>query len=216
MVFLFKPRLGKVFLLLLFSTISLQISLVNCRCGRVCDLAFASFTVWRGSDLTLISQLFDTTIPEIRRFNPQIPDQDTVIADTVINIPFSCDCIGNEYLGHIFNYTVQSGDTYERVLSNYSNLTTVASLQTNNSYPATNIPDNAFLNVIVNCYCGDRDINREYGLFITYPVKVGDTLQSVAAANNLTIDVIRSYNPTDNFNSGNGIIFIPGRGTRCM
>lgn len=216
MVFLFKPRLGKVFLLLLFSTISLQISLVNCRCGRVCDLAFASFIVWRGSDLTLISQLFDTTIPAIRRFNPEIPDQDTVIAGTVINIPFSCDCIRNEYLGHIFNYTVQSEDTYERVSSNYSNLTTIASLQTNNSYPATNIPDNAFLNVIVNCYCGDRNINREYGLFITYPLKVGDTLQTVAAANNLTTEVIRSYNPTANFSSGNGIIFIPGRGTRCM
>ncbi|KAI5683281.1 hypothetical protein M9H77_04509 [Catharanthus roseus] len=212
MVSSFKFRLRNLFSLFILLSISIQVSVVNCKCGRTCDLAFASFTVWRGSDLTLISDFFDTTFADLRRFNPEIPDQNTVLAGSIINIPFTCDCIRDEFLGHIFNYTVRSGDTYGGVALKYSNLTTAAALQTNNSYPATNIPNTGFLNVTVNCFCGDTAINKEYGLFITYPIKAGDTLRSVASAYNLTTDVISSYNPTANFSAGNGLLFIPGRG----
>lgn len=91
-------------------------------------------------------------------------------------------------------------------------MTNTAWLQKFNSYPATNIPDTGVLNVTVNCSCGNTAISKDYGLFVTWPIRVGDTYESVASANNLTADVVRRYNPTANFSAGSGLLFIPGRG----
>ncbi|KAI3473521.1 hypothetical protein Pfo_031412 [Paulownia fortunei] len=183
-------------------------------CSRGCDLALASYYVWQGSNLTFISQMTQTPIPRILSYNPQIPNQDSVLADTRINVPFSCQCLsGDEFLGHLFNYTTSPGVTYDLIAGTYySNLTTAQLLQSYNSYPAWNIPDTGVaLNVPVNCSCGDRDVSTDYGLFVTYPLRVGDSLETVAAASNLSTDLVRRYNPTANFSSGSGLVFIPGR-----
>ncbi|KAK9285608.1 hypothetical protein L1049_024803 [Liquidambar formosana] len=42
-------------------------------------------------------------------YNPQIPNADTVTNDTRINIPFSCDCINGDFLGHVFAYARLAG-----------------------------------------------------------------------------------------------------------
>ena len=64
----------------------------------------------------------------------------------------------------------------------------------------------------MNCSCGNKAISKDYGLFITWPIEVGDTLESVAAANNLSADLISRYNPTANFTAGSGLLFIPAKG----
>lgn len=51
------------------------------------------------------------------------------------------------------------------------------------------------LNVTVNCSCGDKTVSPDYGLFVTYPLRIGESLESVAAANNLSVDLVRRYNP---------------------
>lgn len=182
------------------------------RCGSTCDLAFGSYYVWQGSTLTTISQVTQTPIQNILNYNPQIPNQDTVLADTRINIPFSCGCIQNEFLGHVFTYDVNTGDTYGTIAGTfYANLTTIQSLEQFNSYPANFIPDTATLNVTVNCSCGDKDVSEDYGLFVTYPLRPGENLQSVATANNLTSDLVSRYNPRVNFSAGSGLVFIPGK-----
>ncbi|KAK6142427.1 hypothetical protein DH2020_022775 [Rehmannia glutinosa] len=184
------------------------------QCSRGCDLALASYYVWRESNLTFISQVTQTPIPRILSFNPQIPNQDSVEADTRVNVPFSCDCLEDgAFLGHVFSYTTSPGVTYDLVAGTYyANLTTVDWLQRFNSYPAWNIPDTgAVLNVTVNCSCGDPDVSRDYGLFVTYPLRVGENLESVAATSNVSADWVRRYNPTANFSSGSGLLYIPGR-----
>ncbi|KAL3821580.1 hypothetical protein ACJIZ3_007485 [Penstemon smallii] len=194
--------------------IGIFFSVADSTCRRGCDLALASYYVWLGSDLTFISNVTQTPIATILSYNPQIPNQDSVLADSRINVPFPCDCLaGGEFLGHVFTYAVNSGDTYEHVAqTSYANLTTVELLQRFNRYPAYNVPDRgAVLNVTVRCSCGDRDVDRRYGLFVTYPLRVGETLESVAAANNLSVDVVRAFNPTANFSAGSGLLYIPGR-----
>ncbi|KAL0319877.1 UNVERIFIED_CONTAM: Chitin elicitor receptor kinase [Sesamum radiatum] len=185
------------------------------RCRRGCDLAYASYYVWTGSNLTFISDMLQTPIRTILDHNRQIPNQDSVLADTRINVPFTCDCLrGGEFLGHDFTYRASPGDTYDLIAATYySNLTTVDWLHNNNMYPAFNIPDTgAVLNVTVNCSCGDKNVSPDYGLFVTYPLRTGESLESVAAANNLSADLVRRYNPTGNSSSGSGLVFIPGRG----
>lgn len=207
--FLHRSPIGIFSSLLLFLTIASQILPIHCSCSRGCDLALASFYVWQGSNLTLISQLFNTPIPTIRSWNPQIPDQDTVIAGDRLKIPFACDCLNNDFLGHVFSYRVESRDTYD-IISNrtYSNLTSTAWLQRFNSYPANNIPDTGLLNVTVNCSCGEKSVSKDYGLFLTYPIRPQDTLQSVASVNNLSTGVVSRFNPTATFN-GSGLLYLP-------
>ncbi|XP_022867245.1 lysM domain receptor-like kinase 3 isoform X1 [Olea europaea var. sylvestris] len=212
LIFISKQESILGFFLFLIGIIISLFSPAYSRCSSTCDLALGSYYVWQGSNLTFISQITQNSIQNILTYNPQIPNQDTVLADTRINIPFSCDCIRNEFLGHVFSYDVNTGDTYDRVAGTYySNLTTGQSLAQFNSYSPNFIPDTATLNVTVNCSCGDEEVSRDYGLFVTYPLRPGENLISVAAANNLSSDLVRSYNPRVNFSAGSGLVFIPGR-----
>ncbi|XP_059661870.1 lysM domain receptor-like kinase 3 [Cornus florida] len=186
---------------------------VESRCSKGCDLALGSYYVWPLSNLTFISEVSSNQINDILSYNPQIPNQDSIQSDIRINIPFSCNCIGGQFLGHVFQYTVRSGDTYDKVANvYYANLTTTAWLERFNSYDPDHIPDtNARLNVTVNCSCGDSGVSKEYGLFVTYPLRPGESLDSVAAQANLSADLIQSYNRNSNFSSGNGLVYIPGK-----
>uniref|UniRef100_A0A5B7BUP3 non-specific serine/threonine protein kinase n=1 Tax=Davidia involucrata TaxID=16924 RepID=A0A5B7BUP3_DAVIN len=186
---------------------------VESRCSRGCDLALGSYYVWQGSNLTFISSTTSTPINDIASYNSEISSQDFVRADSRINIPFPCGCIDGEFLGHVFVYTVHSGDTYDKVATIYfANLTTTEWLQRFNSYPANRIPDtNASLNVTVNCSCGDSSVSKDYGLFVTYPLRPGESLESIANQANLSTNLLQSYNPNVNFSAGSGLVYIPGR-----
>ncbi|KAF5193002.1 Lysm domain receptor-like kinase [Thalictrum thalictroides] len=199
-----------------FIVVIVLLLLLSCRveskCSKGCANALASYYLWNGSNLTFVSSVLKTSVDEILLYNPQIPDKDRIQAFTRVNVPFSCDCIDKNFLGHVFNYDVRSGNTYDRVASLiYSNLTTVDWLQRVNSYPPDNIPDNAQLNVIVNCSCGVESVSKDYGLFITYPLRPGETLDSIAANTSIDRQLIQSYNPNVNFSSGSGLVYIPGK-----
>lgn len=198
--------------ILLFAILS---AAADGRCSRGCDMALASYYMWLDSNFTFVSQVTQVSIPTILTYNPTIPNQDSVQAGARVNVPFTCDCLGDgEFLGHVFTFTTFPGVTYESIADTYySNLTTADWLQRFNTYPASNIPDTGVsLNVTVNCSCGDENVSKDYGLFVTYPLRAGETLESVAAANNLTASVVRSYNPLADFSSGSGLVFIPGKG----
>lgn len=168
--------------------------------------------MWSKSNLSYLNQVTGVSISTILSYNPQISNQDSVIAGTRTNIPFRCDCIGGDFLGHVFTYDVVSGDNYETIAEQYySNLTTVQLLRRFNSYPDFNIPDTGRLNVTVNCSCGDKDVSKDYGLFVTYPLRPGESLESVALASNLSSTLVRSYNPTANFSDGTSVVYIPGK-----
>ncbi|XP_027171830.1 lysM domain receptor-like kinase 3 [Coffea eugenioides] len=213
MLFFIKPRIITALLLFLVVSISLQTCQVNSQCSKGCDLALASYNVWQNLNPTIIAQLFSVPTSTLITWNPvSIPDEDTVLEGTRVNIPFPCDCINGNLLAHVFNCSVSSGDTYDIIASHfYANLTSTTWLRRFNSYPENNIPDTGVLNVTVNCSCGNKAISKDYGLFITWPIEVGDTLESVAAANNLSADLISRYNPTANFTAGSGLLFIPAK-----
>ncbi|XP_039021505.1 lysM domain receptor-like kinase 3 [Hibiscus syriacus] len=203
--------------------ISISLFSVESRCSRGCDLALASYYVWQGANLTFISEVLNSSIvpfstlnfDPILIYNRQVPNKDSVQAFSRLNVPFPCDCINGDFLGHVFTFSVRPGDTYDKIASEYySGLTTVDWLQRFNSYPPTNIPDSGVVNVVVNCSCGDPIISRDYGLFITYPLRQNETLNTVLTQTNLSSDLsslVQSYNPGVNFSSGAGLVYIPGR-----
>ncbi|CAI0550923.1 unnamed protein product [Linum tenue] len=214
---LMNPNLGLGFFVLLSF---LSSSLVNSQCSRGCGLALASYYVWEGTNLTYILQLMNSNIlrdsdfDTLLSYNRQIPNKDSVQQDTRINVPFPCECINGQLLGHVFLYPTVTGDTYDLIAGrNYANLTTVDWLRRFNSYPLNNIPDrNAVVNVTVNCSCGDSSISRGYGLFVTYPLRQGDNLESIARGSNVSAELLQQYNAGVDFSSGRGLVYVPGRG----
>ena len=146
------------------------------KCGKPCDLALASFVVWPGAQLNLVANHFNTTADTIVSYNTdQIPNKDSVQSGITINIPFSCGCLrfgSDEFLGHAFDYDIASGDT-------------------SNPYDPNRIPNAGRISVPVNCSCGDRAVSDEYGLFITYPLKSNDSLQSIVSQHNVTADLLQ-------------------------
>jgi chitin elicitor receptor kinase 1 len=206
--------MGKLFLLVssLFLVVVRFCIRVESSCSGGCD-ALASYYLWPNTNLTFISRMFSTSIPNIRSYNPQITNQDNIVAGTRINVPFSCGCVPDEFPGRQFDYEIRTGDSYQLIAETYySNLTTVEMLINYNTYDPNRIPDvNARVNVTVNCTCGNRDVSRVYGLFVTYPLRPGQTLSAVANEVRLPEQLLRDYNPGSNFSSGSGLVFIPGR-----
>ncbi|XP_042485476.1 chitin elicitor receptor kinase 1-like [Macadamia integrifolia] len=184
------------------------------KCGSSCDLGLASYYLWDGCTLTYIATVTSNTINDILSYNKQtITNKDTVAAGTKVIVPFSpCKCINNEYLAHVFTYQVIKGNTYDYIAKTvYANLTTTKWLQSWNSYPAENIPDTAQLSVAVNCSCGDSSVSKAYGLFVTYPLRPGDNLSSVANEFGVSSSLLQAYNPNTNFDLGSGLVFVPGK-----
>ncbi|CAN4078400.1 unnamed protein product [Withania somnifera] len=182
------------------------------QCSDGCD-ALASFNVWNGTNLTFISRSFSTTIKNILSYNPQITNPDIIQYQSRVNVPFSCSCVNGKIMGHQFGLQVKSSTTYPRILRfYYSNLTTVEKLQESNSYNPNNVPANAIVNVIVECFCGNSHVSKDYGLFITYPLRSNENLDTLANDFNLPKELLKDYNPGANFSRGSGLVFIPGKG----
>ncbi|ESQ47702.1 hypothetical protein EUTSA_v10020310mg [Eutrema salsugineum] len=193
---------------------------VESKCRGSCGLALASYYLENGTTLSVINLNLNSSLAPydqinfgpILRYNSNIKDKDQIEMGTRVLVPFPCSCQEGDFLAHTFTYRVRSGDTYEKVAnSHYANLTTVRSLQTTNTFPATNIPPSAMLNVLVNCSCGDESVSKDYGLFVTYPLRPEDSLSSISSSSGVPEEILQRYNPGVNFRSGNGIVFVPGR-----
>ncbi|MFS7967201.1 putative non-specific serine/threonine protein kinase [Helianthus anomalus] len=131
----------------------------------------------------------------------------------IINMSFRCDCINGDFFGHVFKYDLGLGDTYEKIADvSYTNLTIGDWIQMFNIYDRDRLSDDAIINMPVNCSCGDRSISNDYGLFLTYPLRAGETLDSVSSVANLKYGLIRSYKLDVDFSPGSGMVYIRWRG----
>ena len=162
-----KPEFGICFLVL----ISLCYTVEH---HSVAKVALASYFVLpvSSSDPAPVAKLFEISDLNVIQSHNTL---NVILFQSFLsyNFPFSCDCIGGEFLGHVFHYTTRPNDTYDIVAkTNHANLTMPEWLQKFNSYdPNKTLPSNSTLNVTVNCSCGNSSVSEDYGLFITYPLR---------------------------------------------
>lgn len=192
----------------------------KCKPKNGCHLALASFymnnEINNNVNLTRISELFNQNISEILKYNPNInlSNTNTNITNNLrVHVPFTCQCIHEHFLGHMFTYTMQHGDTYARIAhETYAGLTDEESMaKVNVGLDPNRISDGTIVNVVVNCSCGDAHVSKDYGLFLTYPVVAGEGLAEVAAVNDVPVDLVQKYNPGSDFSAGL-VLFVPARG----
>ncbi|KAL9230399.1 hypothetical protein vseg_005759 [Gypsophila vaccaria] len=188
---------------------------VESKCSKGCDLALASYYITQDDTLDVISSYFHTTSKDVVGYNPVIRNPNNILTDTRINVPFSCDCIDGDFLGHVFSNLIQEGDTYTSVAeTNYANLTTPSWIEKFNDYDATNLPIGGNISVMINCSCGNSSISDDYGLFITYPLIDDESLSSIADEMNVSASLLQKYNPSVDFGAGSGLVYIPGKDKR--
>ncbi|KAJ1428710.1 LysM domain [Sesbania bispinosa] len=206
-----QPNRKPLVLVLMFML--LIINRAQGRCWSGCNLALASYYLWEGTNLTYISKIFGKPISEILKYNPSVKIPDVIQSGTRINVPFSCECLNGEFLGHTFSYLTQHGNTYTIIAKvDFSNLTTEEWVRRVNRYHPNEIPDNVNINVTINCSCGDRHVSKDYGLFLTYPLRPGDDLPRLAAESGVQAELLQRYNPASDFTAGSGIVFVPAKG----
>ncbi|KAL5070844.1 hypothetical protein RYX36_021731 [Vicia faba] len=204
--------------LLLFLFVECAFFKVDSKCVKGCDIALASYYVMPLVDLPTITNFKQSKIVinssnVLNSYNKVlVTNHGNIFSYFRINIPFPCECIGGEFLGHVFEYTTKKGDTYDLIANNYYvSLTSFELLKKFNSYDPNHIPAKAKVNVTVNCSCGNSQISKDYGLFVTYPLRSMDTLEKIANESKLDEGLIQNFNPDVNFSRGSGIVFIPGR-----
>ncbi|XP_058743192.1 lysM domain receptor-like kinase 3 [Vicia villosa] len=205
--------------LLLFLFVECVFYKVESKCVKGCDIALASYYVMPAFKLQNITNFMQSKIVSefnssdvLIRYNRHVvSNRANIFSYFRVNVPFPCDCIGGEFLGHVFEYTSNERDTYDLIANYYyASLTSVELLQKFNSYDPNHIPIKAKVNVTVNCSCGNSQISKDYGLFITYPLRSTDTLEKIANETELDEGLIQNFNPDVNFSKGSGIVFIPG------
>lgn len=125
-----------------------------------------------------------------------------------------------ELLGDIYAqifllvFQVHEDNSYTNISSSiYQNLTQANWIASGPDF----VKAGTYLNVPVNCSCGDPNVNSSYGLFLTYPVVAGwgGNLSGIASNFNSTTDLIKKFNPNivwDN-SQPTQYAFIPVAGT---
>uniref|UniRef100_A0ACD5Y8M9 Uncharacterized protein n=1 Tax=Avena sativa TaxID=4498 RepID=A0ACD5Y8M9_AVESA len=215
------PLLSLPLLFLLLTACTTTAAAAGDGCSKGCDLALGSYYVGSDQNATYIGKLFGLgdNYRLLSPYNPGRPNLDFLDIGDRINVSFSCQCLARPsdpsatFLAGSLSYTVHTGDTYNSIADKYSNLTTADWLAATNTYPPNNIPDIGTVNVTVNCSCGNSKVSGAYGLFLTYPLRDRETLDSVAASHGFSsqeqLDTIRKYNPGMDGVTGSGIVFIP-------
>ncbi|XP_063936958.1 lysM domain receptor-like kinase 3 isoform X2 [Daucus carota subsp. sativus] len=201
---------------LIMVTLFYTIKVDSKKCHGECT-ALASYYLWGGANLTLITDAFSTNYSNIMGYNPQIFNIDNISGGERVNVPFQCGCLrgsDSEFLGHRFSFKSKTGNSYKMIADIvYSGLTRVEWLVEFNDFNANQrIEKNQSLNVPVICSCGHKKVSKDYGLFITYPLRPGENLSSVAKGVELSDKLLMDYNPGVDFSSGKGLVFIPGKG----
>ncbi|MED6137176.1 hypothetical protein PIB30_062625 [Stylosanthes scabra] len=214
-----EPRFRLLSLFFLLVVVAFIPFNVESKCRRSCGLALASYYVLPGtSNLTYIATVLESRFvkgpQDIANYNKNGTTNTTIESKdyTRVNVPFPCECINGDFLGYTFHYSLSSGNTYESIADRrFSNLVTAQWLTSLNSYSQYEIPDNGMVNVTVNCSCGDSNVSKDYGLFITYPLRPEDSLESIANQTKIDPLLLLRYNPGVNFSHGSGLVYVPGK-----
>jgi len=197
----------------------------GCRAG--CPLALAAYYFTAESNLTFVASLFNfPDYAALLPYNPDITDPNYIVTGVRVRVPFRCSCLAlpadpaPTFLAGSVPYALSRGETYGGVAAEFANLTTAAWMEAANRYPADKLPASGTINATVNCSCGDKSVSPRYGLFLTYPLWDGETLDSAAEQYGFSspaqMDLLRRYNPGMDGVSGKGIVFIPVKGDRLI
>ncbi|OLN92848.1 hypothetical protein BMJ13_08535, partial [Staphylococcus saprophyticus] len=138
-------------------------------------MAFMSYTVQSGDNLTNIANEFGTSIQNIQSYN-SITNPDNIRAGDILKIPSEST--------HTTNYVIQYGDNLNSIANKFG--TTTDRLQSLN-----NIADPDYIQVgqTIQVSGSQNELNQS-----SYTVQYGDSLESIASKFGTTVNQLQSLN----------------------
>ncbi|XP_024375989.1 chitin elicitor receptor kinase 1-like [Physcomitrium patens] len=192
------------------SGILLRALLLHCalfdprRCGAVClpetgcDTACAFYIIQYTETMDSIGHKFRTSETQILAVNPSIVETNYIVTGNPLYVPFRCDCVNDQML-HKFPYQVTDDGSVVNITSNaFQNLTQPDWVASWNTLADKNtVKAGTYLDIPVNCSCGNPSVSSDYGLFLTYPVVTGtgSNLSGIASDFNTSVDLVKRFNP---------------------
>lgn len=146
-----------------------------------------TYTVKPGDTLYGISNQYGVSVTELAELNGI--KGSSLAVGTVLKIPTSSGVNPN----NMFMYTVKSGDTLYKIATKYN--TTPQKIIDLNYLKSTNITPGQVLR-IPETYTKEEDMYLPN--YTNYTVKKGDTLYSIAKANNISVDTLIKDNSITN------------------
>ena len=172
------------------------------------------YTVVAGDNLYSIAKKYDTTVDAIKRYN-NLTSNNLSIGQR-IRIPCYMDKSDNTTMPDYVNYTVQAGDSLYSIANKFG--TTVDKIIKDNNLKSNLLSigqvlildDNKGISSVEECYGEDFVVPEDY---ITYIVKSGDNLYSIAKKYNISVSEVKSLNnlSTNNLSIGQ-VLKIPSTG----
>ncbi|KAI5084460.1 hypothetical protein GOP47_0000629 [Adiantum capillus-veneris] len=179
-----------------------------------CSVALANYIVSADDSVSTIATAFQSSVTLIENYN-QISDVNSILPDQVLSIPFPCAC-SNGQLGYSPEHAIKSGDTIDNLVrTTFSNLSQISwVVSANGDIDANNLTPGSIISIPINCSCGNPDVSTTYGLFLTYVIQGGDTLETLSQKFGIQAELLREYNGHADFNNlvaYTDIIFAPGK-----
>ena len=172
------------------------------------------YTVVKGDNLYSIAKKYDTTVDAIKRYN-NLTSNNLSIGQR-IRIPCYMDDSDNTTMPDYVKYAVQAGDSLYSIANKFG--TTVDKIKKDNNLKTDAlsigqvliVDDNKGVSSVEECYGEDFVVPGDY---ITYTVKSGDNLYSIARKYNTSVSEIKSLNnlSTNNLSIGQ-VLKIPSTG----
>jgi hypothetical protein len=129
-----------------------------------------------------ISKLFNVGISELASAS-NLPPRDTILErDQGVFIPLKCGCMGNHYQASL-RYSISNGDSYFSLTKALEGLTSCEALQKQNLARSFRVGGNMLIPLRCACPTAEQ-IRQGFNYLMTYAVKNGDTLDTVAEAFN--------------------------------
>ncbi|MBQ6495231.1 MAG: LysM peptidoglycan-binding domain-containing protein [Bacilli bacterium] len=156
---------------------------------------YITYTVKKGDSLYSIAKKYDTTVNELISIN-KLKNTNLSIGQK-LQIPETYNNENSITLPNYINYTVKKGDTLYSIAKKY-NITpdTIIkdnSLQSNTLSIGQNLKIRTTTQIVEECF-GEEYIPPKEETTITYIVKKGDTLYSIAKKYNTTVESIKNKN----------------------
>ena len=156
---------------------------------------YITYTVKKGDSLYSIAKKYDTTVNELISIN-KLKNTNLSIGQK-LQIPETYNNENSITLPNYINYTVKKGDTLYSIAKKYNvtpdTIIKDNSLQSNTLSIGQNLKIRTTTQIVEECF-GEEYIPPKEETTITYIVKKGDNLYSIAKKYNTTVESIKNKN----------------------
>ncbi|KAK4283448.1 hypothetical protein QN277_000397 [Acacia crassicarpa] len=159
-----------------------------------------SFVVPWDSKLSEISSRFQVNVSDILAANSVWPisqklSDQIIRSKSVVKIPMPCPCVDGIRRSMSTIYTVLALDTLETISEGFGGLVSANQIETVNSINATNrLTNGGRLVIPLPCSCLNNLRNGETTVYMSYVVREGESLRSIASGSKTTVSDLEAVN----------------------